>query len=606
MVLQEDLCVMMTQPSSKSLIRAGMSIAILAASLCAANPETLRANDGPPAAERLAPAAESLAPAAPISGTLFICGGGKLPDKILNEFVRLAGGRDASIVIVTTASETADTGEVDKNLEFWLRQRIAQLSVLHTREREIADDPKFTEPLTTATGVWFIGGHQQRLTDAYLGTRTEKAIKAVLKRGGVVGGTSAGAAIMSQAMIAGGGYPIPGGGITEPEIGYGFGFLPGTLVDQHFIKRKRRHRLEHALAKYPKLVGIGIDENTALVVHGRRISVLGDSSVETYLPPVGDKPGLTSTLLDGMEDDLLALHRAAQARLNPRFRFDDDKLEPGAARGTLVIAGGGDVPEAAAERFIKAAGGPDADIVVVTTANGDKPTADAPAVVWLANAGAKNIHLVHPRTRADADAPAFLALLQKAGGVWFVGGRQWRLVDVFEHSAAEKEFHAVLHRGGAIGGNGGGASMLADYLVRGGPLSNRDIMAEGYEEGFGFIQGVAIDPFFTKRIRFPDMAKLKRAHPRLIGLGVDEETALVIQQHAFEVVGKNHVVVYGHSEKAKADKEFEFLYGGDKYDLASRSRLGPPRDTTNETPLVAAAPADGDEPEPQPPLACDE
>ena len=131
-------------------------------------------------------------------------------------------------------------------------------------------------------------------------------------------------------------------------------------------------------------------------------------------------------------------------------------------------------------------------------------------------------------------------------------------------------------------------------------------MAEGYEDGFGFVQGVAIDPFFTQRNRFADMAVLKRAHPRLVGLGVDEETALVIESGAIEVVGKNHVVVYGHSEAADADKRFEFLYDGDKYDLASRSRLGPPRDATAETPIVAAASPDGDDPEPQPPLACDE
>lgn len=586
---------MMTQTTSHLLSRARMSTILLAACLCAAIPEALRADDAPPAAE-------TLAPAAPVSGTLFICGGGKLPDKVLNEFVRLAGGRNASIVIVTTASETADSGDVDRNIEFWLRQRMAQISILHTRDKEIADDPKFSEPLAAATGVWFIGGHQQRLTDAYLGTRTEKAFKAVLKRGGIIGGTSAGAAIMSQVMIAGGGYQTAEGGVTELEIGHGFGFLPGTLVDQHFLKRKRRHRLEHALTKYPKLVGIGIDENTALVVHGRKINVIGESSVETFLPPVGDKSGLTSTLVDGMEEDLLALHRAALARLTPRYRFDDEKLEPSAAHGTLVIAGGGDVPEDAAERFIKAAGGPDAEIVVVTTANGEKPSVEARSVAWLTEAGAKNVRLVHPRTRAEAEAPAFVAVLRKANGVWFTGGRQWRLVDVFENTTAESEFRAILNRGGAIGGNGGGASMLSDYLVRGGPLSNKDIMAEGYEEGFGFMQGVAIDPFFTQRNRFADMARLKRAHPRLVGLGIDEETALVIQNGAVEVVGKNHVVVYGHSDKANADKSFEFLYEGDKYDLAGRSRIGPPRNTNNEAPLVA----DTDDPEPQPPLACDE
>jgi cyanophycinase len=576
-----------------------MFIALLAVSIYAVSMGRARADEG-------FPAAEGLAPAAPVSGTLFICGGTaagtNFPEKVLNEFVKVAGGRNASIVIVTTASETADSGAVDRNLEFWRRQRIAELSILHTRDRQVADDPRFCEPLETATGVWFIGGHQQRITDAYLGTRTEKAFKAVLKRGGVIGGTSAGAAIMSQVMIAGGGYKTPEGGLTDLEIGHGLGFLPGALVDQHFIKRDRRHRLLVALAKYPKLVGIGIDENTALVVHGRKISVMGESRVETYLPSVGEKDTLPRTLVDGMEDDLVALYRATLARLSPRYNFDDDKLESGASGGTLVIAGGGDVSEDAAERFIEAAGGPDADIVVVTTAHGDKPSAEARSIAWLAESGAKNVHLVHPRNRSEAESPALLALLQKAGGVWFIGGRQWRLVDVFENTAAERELHAVLGRGGAIGGNGGGASMLADYLVRGGPLSNKDIMAEGYEEGFGFLRGVAIDPFFTQRNRFADMAVLKRAHPRLVGLGIDEETALVIHNGAVEVVGKNHVVVYGHNTAPDADKSFEFLYDGDRYDLASRSRLGPPREASDETPTLAV----NDDPEPQPPLACDE
>ena len=148
--------------------------------------------------------------------------------------------------------------------------------------------------------------------------------------------------------------------------------------------------------------------------------------------------------------------------------------------------------------------------------------------------------------------------------------------------------------------------MLADYLVRGGPLSNREIMADGYEEGFGFLKGVAIDPFFTQRNRFADMARLKHAHPRLVGLGIDEGTAMIIKQHAVEVVGKNHVVVYDRREPGQAEKEFEFLYGDDKYDLAARERLGPPRD--GERPDVPSSDAVADEPEdsePAPPIACE-
>jgi cyanophycinase len=595
---------MMTQTMSKYSNRARMSAAVLALAFC-----HVAASQG--SAEDLSPAAETLGPAAPISGTLFICGGGKVPDAALARFVTQAGGANAQIVVITTASETADTEQVETRLEFWRKTPMAELTILHTRSREVADDPKFCEPLTTATGVWFIGGHQQRITEAYLGTRTEKAIKGVLKRGGVVGGTSAGAAIMSPVMIIG----AVG---AQPETGRGFGFLEGTIVDQHFVKRRRENRLLTVLNSYPKLVGLGIDENTVLVVQGRTLSVISDAKdpksavgdprelkVISYLAPVGDKAVVSRAYGHNEEFDLLALSRSAIARVEPRFSFDDDTIDPEVSHGTLIVSGGGDVPEGAAERFIEAAGGPDATIVVVTTANGERLSPEARQVTWLAAAGAKDIHLVHPRTRTDAEAPALLALLKKAGGVWFTGGRQWRLVDALQDTEAEKEFHEVLNRGGVIGGSAGGASMLADYLVRGGPLSNKEIAAEGYEEGFGFLKGVAIDPFFTQRNRFADMASLKKTHPHLVGLGVDEGMAVIIKGRALEVVGRNQVIVYDRREPGEAEKGFKFLYEGDKYDLASRERLGPPR-TTPETPVVAKSePADADDPEPQPPLACE-
>jgi cyanophycinase len=109
---------------------------------------------------------------ASVPGTLFICGGGRIPEPAVKKFVECAGGPSAHIVVVTTASETADTPDVEPRLEPWRRlTSIAELTILHTRSREIADDPEFTRPLASATGVWFIGGHQERLTDAYLGTR---------------------------------------------------------------------------------------------------------------------------------------------------------------------------------------------------------------------------------------------------------------------------------------------------------------------------------------------------------------------------------------------------------------------------------------------------
>src|SRR5262249_54132559 len=226
---------MMTRPPSISLIRARMFAAAILVGLVVA---PLAFGDDLP---QRPPAAEAVGSAVPVSGTLMICGGGTHVEDLFGpKFVELAGGKNAHIVVVTTASETADSADVDSRVEFLSRLRPAELTILHTRSREIADDPKFSEPLATATGVWFIGGRQHQVTEAYLGTQTEKALKGVLRRGGVLAGTSAGAAIMSPVMIL--------GGFPEAQIGPGFGFLPGTIVDQHFLKRKRKDRLLQALA----------------------------------------------------------------------------------------------------------------------------------------------------------------------------------------------------------------------------------------------------------------------------------------------------------------------------------------------------------------------
>ncbi len=197
---------------------------------------------GPPAPE----------PARPAPGALVVCGGGKLPDAVRDHFIELAGGARARIVVIPTASAKADTPEVAKALVPWQNQKVASVVLLHTRSRPQANDPAFLKPLTEATGVWISGGDQRLLTAAYLDTAVLAEIKKVLARGGVVGGTSAGAAVMSRVMIC--------GGVQLPEIDQGFGLLAQVIVDQHFNQRNRLKRLQAALAKHPDLVGLGVDE----------------------------------------------------------------------------------------------------------------------------------------------------------------------------------------------------------------------------------------------------------------------------------------------------------------------------------------------------------
>ena len=208
-----------------------------------------------------------------ILGSLVICGGGTLPAEIRAKFVELAGGKEAQLVVIPTANgraERENTGRVD----VWIDDGIKSVTVLHTRDRNTANRDGFVAPLQIATAVWFEGGAQSRIADAYLGTAVERELYALLQRGGVVGGTSAGAAIMSRTMIA--------RNNSVPDVQTGFQLLPGTIIDQHFLKRNRQPRLRQALHDHPGLLGIGIDESTAIVVQKSRARVIGTNQVHFY------------------------------------------------------------------------------------------------------------------------------------------------------------------------------------------------------------------------------------------------------------------------------------------------------------------------------------
>jgi cyanophycinase len=220
-----------------------------------------------------------LAPAAapPPAGALVIVGGGRIPDDVRRRFVELAGGRSARLVVIPTASASADAADAARQyLPVWEKLGAAGVELLHTRRRAVADSDAFVGPLRRATGVWLSGGDQSRLTAAYRGTAVQRELRRLVARGGVVGGTSAGAAVMGEVMIT--------GGRREATTAGGLGLLPGVLIDQHFLRRDRFDRLRHALARHPGQVGVGIDEATAVVVRGGRLSVLGESYVLVCLP----------------------------------------------------------------------------------------------------------------------------------------------------------------------------------------------------------------------------------------------------------------------------------------------------------------------------------
>jgi cyanophycinase len=537
------------------------------------------------------------APIEPISGSLVIVGGGGSTQDIWDRFMQLAGGDTARIVYFPTASaDPVNTGEDNSALRTW-RERNPAAVLMHTRSRDTANMESFVAPLRNATGIWFGGGVQSRITDAYLGTKTEEALREVLRRGGVIGGTSAGAAIMTEVMIT--------GGNPEATIGPGFGFLPGAVADQHFSQRNRQPRLVGVLAKHPGLVGFGIDEATALVVHnGRQLEVLGRGQVhvihgETPHAPVqvtsiGQRPpraapagsaaaadssssgaAPSAPVRPAYQADLIALHRAAQARLNPAFPAAEPPA-PEVPSGSLVIVGGGGMPEGMWKRFVELAGGPDAKIVVIPTATGlpDNYSGSPGEVRGLQAAGATNVHVLHTtnRTRANSDE-TLLAMLRGANAVWFGGGRQWRLVDSYQNTVAHELMLDVLKRGGVIGGSSAGASIQGDYMARGNPMGPAEIMAPGYETGLGFLQGVAIDQHFTQRNRQPNMSSLMDTYPQILGIGIDERTAIIVKGSVAEVAGAGNVAVYDRKQPPAGERDHINLREGDRYDLKARRVL---------------------------------
>jgi cyanophycinase len=279
----------------------------------------------------LAPIAASLVTAVssgPPKGALVLDGAGCKAAR--ERFVSLAGGPDANFVFIPTGSsglkfddgfiyippESSVRNEQTRKLEEEQARYLGvrQITVLHTRDRMEADSEAFVAPLRRANGVWLGPGNAGRLAAAYLDTRTLRALWAVLDRGGVIGGESAGAIIQGSFIVRGRpDKPL----LMAKGHERGFGFLKNVVVDPHLIAARREDELVNVLDAHPELLGIGIDANAGIVVRGDAFEVIGESKVAIY---DDKKHGGTwyYWLAPGDRFDLRA--RAAQPASAPRPR----------------------------------------------------------------------------------------------------------------------------------------------------------------------------------------------------------------------------------------------------------------------------------------------
>lgn len=277
----------------------------------------------------------------------------------------------------------------------------------------------------------------------------------------------------------------------------------------------------------------------------------------------------------GEQRDLVALQRAAIARRQPPHV---PSAAPALEKGSLVIVGGGGTPKETIQKFIELAGGPEAKIVVLPTALSDPlpPREKLVEVLMLERAGAKNVHVQTARDRSEIESERFAQSLRDAGGVWFGGGRQWRFIDAYDDTAAEKHFQQVLNRGGVIGGSSAGASIQGEFLCRGNPLGNLEIACEGYERGLGFLPGTAIDQHFSQRNRLNDLVTLIKERPQFLGIGLDESTALIVQGSEAEVQGKGKAFFVDATRKSGEVPDYTVVEPGKKFHLTARRVIEDP------------------------------
>jgi cyanophycinase len=224
----------------------------------------------------------------PAKGTLVIVGGGATEGTgIMEKFIELAGGPDAKFIIVPTAGgnrkgEELIPYEEQQVVGGWLKRGLKNVKMLHTHDPKVADTEAFVKDLREANAVWFNGGRQWNIVDSYAGTLTYRELHKVLERGGVIGGSSAGATIQGHYLVRG---DTSGPNVMmteEKNHQLAFDFLRKSAIDQHINARLRWDDLIPVIKKYPELLGIGLSEGTAIIVKGDQFEVMGKWKVAIH------------------------------------------------------------------------------------------------------------------------------------------------------------------------------------------------------------------------------------------------------------------------------------------------------------------------------------
>ena len=272
------------------------------------------------------------------------------------------------------------------------------------------------------------------------------------------------------------------------------------------------------------------------------------------------------------------------------FNHPAPRAEGIGRKGALIIAGGGGTSRESfgtgvVEQFVALAGGPGARFVFIPTASSGlkldsgliytPPDADEPAAntaeferALAEMFGVGRMTVLHTRSRATANSDNFVARLKEADGVWLSGGNAGRLASTYLGTRTEKEIEAVFERGGVVGGNSAGAIIMGSFIVRGVP-GKPVLMARGRQRGFGFLKNVAINPHLITAKREDELVNVLDAHPKLLGIGIDERAAILVRGRQFRVLGDSKVAIY--DDRRHGGKWYYWLEPGAVFDLRTRA-----------------------------------
>lgn len=261
-----------------------------------------------------------------------------------------------------------------------------------------------------------------------------------------------------------------------------------------------------------------------------------------------------------------------------------EKKSSGPSNGKLLIGGGG-MTEDLWKAFNEFGGGDTARLVVIPTSWDENSINHDPTFSIIRKQflkrGFQTVNIIHTRDSRVANTEEFVAPIKNATAVWLSGGRQWRSADVYLNTKVHQELIYLLERGGIIGGHSAGASIQGSFMVRG----RRDefgsyYISGGQEKGFSFLENSAIDQHHLIRNRHFEMFEVLKENPELLGLGIGENTAILVQGNSFEVIGDKFVTVYDGTiwspyfddihTLTEGEEKFYFLSNGNKYDLLNR------------------------------------